>query len=107
MKVVKFLKEAGVDFEVHKHPKTYTAQELAHEEHVTGHAVAKSVAVHADSEAVLCVLPASCRVDLTRLAGQLGAEQCELADEEQLHQLFPYSQNNLDRFHLYPYSSLY
>ena len=89
MKVVKYLKEAGVDFEVHKHPKAYTAQELAHEEHVTGHAVAKCVAVHADSRAVLCVLPASCRVDLARLAGQLGAQRCELADENQLHQLFP------------------
>jgi len=89
MKVEKFLKEAGVAFEVHKHPKAYTAQELAHEEHVTGHAVAKSVAVHADSQAVLCVLPASCRVDLPKLAGQLGAQRCELANEDQLHQLFP------------------
>lgn len=89
MKIEKYLKKAGVPFEVHKHGKAFTAQELAHEEHVTGHAVAKSVVVQADDRCVLCVLPASFRVDLPRLAGQLGANACKLADEPTLTELFP------------------
>ena len=89
MKIEKFLKKAGVPFEAHKHSKAYTAQELAHEEHVTGHAVAKSVVVHADGKTVLCVLPACCRVDLEKLASQLGANQCRLADEVEMEELFP------------------
>ena len=89
MKIEKFLKKAGVAFETHRHPKAFTAQELAHEEHVTGHAVAKSVAVHADGRNVLCVLPASCRVDFTKLSGALGATKCGLVSEDELTELFP------------------
>jgi len=89
MKVEKFLKEANVAFEVHKHSKAYTAQELAHEAHVTGHAVAKSVVVDAGGQQVLCVLPASCRVDMGRLAEQLQVERCSLVDEATLEGLFP------------------
>jgi len=89
MRIEKFLKKAGVPFEKHKHAKTFTAQELAHEEHVTGHAVAKSVVVQAGEEVVLCVLPASCRVDLNKLAGQLGVDKCSLVDEGKIEELFP------------------
>ncbi len=89
MKVEKFLKQAGAKFAKHRHPKAYTAQELAAEEHVSGHHVAKSVAVHADDHCVLCVLPASCRIDLARLAAGLDAKQCRVASEDELTELFP------------------
>lgn len=89
MKVEKFLKKAGAEFTKHRHPKAYTAQELAAEEHVSGHNVAKSVAVHADDRCLLCVLPASCRIDLGRLAASLSAEQCRIAGEDELAELFP------------------
>ena len=89
MDVEKFLKEAGVEYEKHEHPVAYTAQELAAKEHVSGHTVAKSVAVYADGRCVLCVLPASCNIDLDRLAEGLGATQCLLADETDLAGLFP------------------
>ena len=89
MPIEKFLKKAGVAYDLHKHPKAFTAQELAHEEHVSGHAVAKSVVVHADAQPVLCVLPASCRADLGKLAEQLGVQECRLADEAEMKSLFP------------------
>ncbi len=89
MQVEKFLKKAGVKFAKHRHAKAYTAQELAAEEHVSGHNVAKSVAVHADEQYLLCVLPASCRIDLPKLAAALGANKCRVATEEELAELFP------------------
>jgi len=89
MKVEKFLKKAGVKFSKHRHPKAYTAQELAAGEHISGHQVAKSVVVHADDRRVLCVLPASCRIDLTKLAAQLGVKHCRIAEEAELEELFP------------------
>ena len=89
MPIEKFLKKAGVNYDLHKHPKAFTAQELAHEEHVSGHAVAKSVVVHAGDQPVLCVLPASCRADLAKLAEQLGVGACRLVDEAEMKALFP------------------
>ncbi len=89
MNVESLLQDAGVDYVKHEHPVSYTAQELAAEEHVTGNAVAKPVIVHADDRIVMCVLPASCKVDLTRLAKALRAHQCRLADEAELAKLFP------------------
>ena len=89
MDIEKFLKEAGAAYEKHKHATAYTAQELAAEEHVSGHAVAKSVLVVADKRSVLCVLPASRKIDLRKLAKALRAKKCRLADEAELAKVFP------------------
>ena len=88
MDVEKFLDEAGVAYQTHEHPIAYTAQRLAAEEHVSGHSVAKSVVVHADDRCVLCVLPASCRIDLAKLAEGLRVKKCRLADEAEMARLF-------------------
>ena len=48
MDIETYLKDAGAGYEKHEHVTAYTAQELAAEEHVSGHAVAKSVLVVAD-----------------------------------------------------------
>ncbi len=89
MQVEKFLKKAGVEFAKHRHSKAFTAQELAAEEHVSGHSVAKSVAVRADDQCVLCVLPASCRINLLKLAMGLEVQQCQIITEDELAGLFP------------------
>ncbi len=89
MRIEKFLKNAGVSFEKHRHSKTFTAQELAAEEHVSGHSVAKSVVVHVDGRCVMCVIPASRRVDMPLLAEVFDAQRCYLADETEMEQLFP------------------
>ena len=89
MDVEKFLKEAGVDYEKHEHPVAYTAQELAAKEHVSGHTVAKSVAVYADGRCVLCVLPASCNIDLDRLAEGLGPRSAYWPMRRTWHGCFP------------------
>ena len=89
MDVETFLKDAGVKYEEHEHPVVYTAQELAAQEHISGDAVAKAVAVQADGRYVLCVLPASGRIDLDKLGKGLRAKKCRLADEGELAKLFP------------------
>ncbi len=89
MDIEKFLKEAGVKFDVRQHPAAYTAQEMAAKEHVSGDAVAKPVVVHDGKHYVLCVVPASCKVDLAKLAKTLKAKKCKLADEAEMGKLFP------------------
>jgi Ala-tRNA(Pro) deacylase len=89
MDIESYLKDAGVRYEMHKHGVAYTAQQMAAAEHVTGDAVAKPVVVHAGKKYVLCVVPASCKVDLSRLAQTIHAKRCRLAEETELGSLFP------------------
>ena len=89
MDIEEYLKSAGVRFEKHEHPAAYTAQEIAAEVHVTGDAVAKPVVVRAGKRNVLCVLPASHKIDMGKLATVLKAKKCELAKESEVAKLFP------------------
>jgi len=89
MDVEQFLRDAGVEFQRCEHPAAYTAQEVAAEEHVSGDAVAKPVVVRADEETLLCVLPASRKIDLGKLAKAVKAKHCTLVDEAELARLFP------------------
>jgi Ala-tRNA(Pro) deacylase len=84
-----YLDELGVHYHVSSHPTAYTSQDLAAAEHVKGRNVIKPVLVHADHQTFLCALPASSRVDLTRLREQLSAKEVRLADEKELLSWFP------------------
>lgn len=89
MKVLEFLDNASVKYEVSQHRPTFTAQQMAAEEHVPGMQVAKPVVIKADDQFYLCVLPACCKIDLDALKSQLGASQLDLADETEMVVLFP------------------
>ena len=89
MNVVQFLQSSGAHFSVHEHPITYSSQQLAAAEHVSGHAVAKGVVVQTDQAPILCVLPASYQVDLPRLGRAIHAKGCHLATERDLARIFP------------------
>ena len=88
MDLKSYLDENGVQYQWETHPTTYTAQDLAHAEHVSGHKVIKPVLVQADGRYVLCALPASHRVDLESLRQELRAEDARLADEQELRRMF-------------------
>jgi Ala-tRNA(Pro) deacylase len=88
MKVVELLDSAGVHYEISQHRPTFTAQQMAAEEHVSGMYVAKPVVVKAGDQYYLCVLPACCKIDFDALKEQLGAQNVELADEDELSSLF-------------------
>jgi len=88
VKVVEYLDSKGVQYEMTQHRPTFTAQQMAAEEHVSGINVAKPVVVKADGTYHLCVLPACCKIDMDALKSELGTDRIELANEEELSRLF-------------------
>lgn len=104
MKTDQYLREQGVAFEHHTHSPVYTAQELAAEEHIPGRQVAKAVIVHAEERGyVMCVLPASQKLDLTKVGYALGVKRCRLAEESEMGELFPDSEIGAEP----PFGNLY
>jgi len=89
MDIKEYLKSAGVKFKMHEHPPAYTAQEMAAEEHISGKITAKAVLVRAGKGFALCVLPANCKLDMSKATKALGAGKVKLADESNLAELFP------------------
>ena len=88
MRVTEYLEKQGVEYVMREHRSTFTAQQMAAEEHVPGMTVAKPVVVRADNKFYMCVLPACYKIDFDLLKEQIGARQVELADEKELAQIF-------------------
>lgn len=84
MTLQSYLDDNHIHYRVSRHPPTYTAQELAAVEHVSGKRVIKPVIIRADGQLIMCALPACYRVDLHELKDQLLAEQVEVVDESHL-----------------------
>ncbi|HEY6959376.1 MAG TPA: YbaK/EbsC family protein [Candidatus Limnocylindria bacterium] len=82
-KLVQYLTEEGVNFDVREHQETFTAQRVAAAEHIEGWSFAKVVMVLVDGDLQMLVLPAPERVDLDVVALALGARDVRLATEEQ------------------------
>src|SRR6266550_1508205 len=73
-----YLERMGVRYMWSQHDTAYTAQDLAHEEHISGERVVKPVLIQADGQFVLCALPASYYVDLEQLCNELRANNAQL-----------------------------
>jgi Ala-tRNA(Pro) deacylase len=82
------LQEHGVSYQEMHHPDAYTSQEVAHQEHFSGHRVAKVVVVMADDRPVELILPASRRVRLDRVQYLMAAREVRLATEEEIERYF-------------------
>ena len=82
------LTERRVPFEELHHRVTSTTQDAAQSEHISGHRMAKVVAVVADDRPVELILPASRRVVLDRVAKLLGAALVRLASEDEILKIF-------------------
>lgn len=89
MKIEAYLSEQGVAYEKREHLPAYTAQEVAAEEHVSGNMLAKSVLVAGDGKYALCVLPASYKLDMNKVAREMKVRAVRLADETEMARLFP------------------
>lgn len=83
-----FLLARSVRFEVLLHAPSPSAAHLAGSVHVSGRAVAKSVLVKAGDRFVLAVLPATHRIDTTRLAEVLETRDLRLATEAEVEAIF-------------------
>jgi Ala-tRNA(Pro) deacylase len=84
-----YLREQRVSYTTHHHRAAYTAQDVAATEHIPGRLVTKVVMVFADSRLVMLVLPASHRIDLTRVGAAIGAQSIYFAGEGELAAVFP------------------
>ena len=88
MNLPSYLDDHGVTYRLSHHSETYTSQDLAQAEHVSGKTVIKPVLVKADGQFMMCALPASHKVDLMELRQQLRCKEVSIADESQLQQIF-------------------
>lgn len=88
MQITEFLDKSAVNYEVSEHTPTFTAQEMAAEEHEQGQYVAKPVIVNVDGKNMMCVLSACCKIDLGALKNELGAQSVDLADEKEIGKIF-------------------
>jgi len=82
-RLIDFLNQSRVRYEIVHHPVAYTAQELAAIEGIKGREHAKVVVVKMPDRLALAVLPADLRIDLARL----GATA--LAAEAEFREVFP------------------
>ncbi len=89
MQLETILRERDIPYEVHSHPPTYTAQQLAQVEHVPGEMVAKPVIVKGRGGFAMCVLPAPRHLDMRRVAEVLEDPDVRLAMESEMAELFP------------------
>lgn len=89
MKLEELLRENNVEFETMVHTPVYTSQALAAADHVSGHCVAKPVIVRSDRGFAMCVVPASARLDMSRVARVLGDDSSRLATEAEMADACP------------------
>ena len=84
-----YLREQQAPFEEQHHRVAYTAQDVAAIEHISNKLMAKVVMVFADGRLTMLVLPASHRIDLTRVGPATGAKEVFLAGEREIATAFP------------------
>ncbi len=87
--ISEFLDSQQVWYQCCTHSPAYTAQGLAHVQHVSGKELAKVVMVVADNRMVMAVLPASHRIEIERLGELIGAQHIRVATEEEFKDIFP------------------
>lgn len=87
-KLREYLDANNAKYVVMSHSPAFSAQEVAHEVHVPGREMAKTVMVSVKGESVMCVLPASYHIDFTRLCDALGTGDVYLEDEDQFKESF-------------------
>jgi Ala-tRNA(Pro) deacylase len=88
-RLVEYLEENGVIYAAIRHPKAYTAQEVAAQLHCKGKDMIKTVVVKAGRQDLLAVLPSTHRVDFELLSKALQFEDVRLATEPEFQNLFP------------------
>jgi Ala-tRNA(Pro) deacylase len=88
-KLKTFLDDNGIKYVSMQHSAAYTAQEVAALAHIPGEELAKTVMVKIDGKMAMAVVPASHQVDFERLCEVAGAEQVELASEDEFKGCFP------------------
>jgi Ala-tRNA(Pro) deacylase len=103
MRLDEFLTQRHVPFQWLHHPPVYTANRVAQVLHVKGREMAKSVLLRTGHGYVLAVLPATCKVDMTRMREELKEDRVDLASEMEMERVF----SDCERGAMPPFGSLY
>lgn len=88
-KLINYLEEHNKKYIVVKHSTAFTAQEVAASAHIPGKDMAKTVVVKVDGEMKIVVLPSTHNVDFDAIKEVVGADEVELASEQEFEALFP------------------
>src|SRR5678816_883212 len=88
-KLMQYLDSNNVKYVTIAHSPSYTSQEVASIVHIKGRDFAKSVIVKIDGRLAMVVLPASYRVDLSKVRSAAGAQSVTLATEAEFLGKFP------------------
>ena len=83
----RWLREAGVAFEMLEHPPVRTSEEAARVRGTPLEAGAKALVVRADERFVHCVLPAPLKADNARLRALVGTRKLRFATPDELQAL--------------------
>ena len=87
-RLIDFLDESKVRYEVLHHPEAFTSHELAAIEHVKGKDRAKVVMVKAGAEIIMAVLPTDRRIDLEKLS-KITGQPTVVTVEGEFKPMFP------------------
>jgi Ala-tRNA(Pro) deacylase len=91
MDISEYLEKKCCGFERMPHAPTYTSERMAHELHVTGKEVAKTVLLCADGgyRFVVAILPATKKLDFDRASKLLGGTELRLAEKHEITEHCP------------------
>ena len=84
----RYLRKHHVPCAIRRHPRAFTAMEVAAATHISGKEVAKVVMVMLDGELAMAVVPSSFMVDLDALADLARVGDADLATEEEFKKVF-------------------
>jgi len=88
-KLLEYLEENNVDFELVDHPNAYAATDVAVKSGVPGRRFVKTGLLKLDGEMAMAVLPADSKVDFHLLRETARAETITLALEDEFEEMFP------------------
>jgi Ala-tRNA(Pro) deacylase len=91
-RLLSFLREHAIPYELIHHRRDYTALETAHDTHTPGREFAKAVILKIDDAFALVVLSAAERVNLQRIRAVMDAQEVRLACEDEIERLCPDSE---------------
>lgn len=102
-KIRALLDRKHIPYTTIQHIPAYTANEIAHNAHVSGKMLAKTVIVKADNWMAMVVVPASKRISIEDLQEVVGTKNVRIAHEYEFERLFP----DCERGAMPPFGNLY
>jgi len=101
-RLIDYLNESKVEYEILHHAEAITAQRIAQAEHIKGRHQAKVVMIKSGDQHLMMVLPADHQIDLEKVEKVVG-QAVSLDKEEDFKSLFPESMTGA----MPPFGNLY